>query len=252
MTQILAGAEPFFIDGNETGVLVLHGFTGTTQSMRYYGTELHNRFGFTVSGPRLAGHGTSPDDMEKTSYLDWLASAESALRELSGQTKKVYVTGLSMGGTIALNLAARFPDLVSGVVPINGAVGLLDAALAELVCDPNAPSRFPGIGSDIKAEGIEELAYAEVPLSSTKDVCILVTVTGTLLHKIHTPVCVIQSREDHVVPPKNGDIISQWVSSTNKKMTWLDNSFHVATLDNDKDLIVDCSGNFIRDCAASA
>jgi carboxylesterase len=51
------------------GSLVLHGFTGSTQSISYLGEELHRRVGFTVSAPRLAGHGTSPDDMETTAQL---------------------------------------------------------------------------------------------------------------------------------------------------------------------------------------
>ncbi|MEH6405455.1 MAG: alpha/beta fold hydrolase, partial [Sneathiella sp.] len=250
MTDILPEAEPFFMDGNDVAVLVLHGFTGTTQSMRYYGSELHRRFGFTVSGPRLAGHGTSPDDMETTDHLDWLASAETALLELTEQNKRIYVTGLSMGGTLALNLAARFSDIICGVIPINGPGGLLDGALAELICDRNTPSRFPGIGSDIKAEGVQELAYEEVPLNCAQSVCLLVSVTGSLLHKISAPIFIIQSREDHVVPPQNAKIIAERVSSVETHSLWLENSYHVATLDNDKDLIVDRVGSFIRNSSA--
>lgn len=82
--------------------------------------------------------------MESTGYLDWLASAEDALHQLASQRKGVFVTGLSMGGTITLNLAARFPDIVSG-------------ALAELLMSRAAPKRIPGIGSDIKAR---KLGYA--------------------------------------------------------------------------------------------
>jgi carboxylesterase len=252
MTDILPEAEAFFMDGNNVAVLVLHGFTGTTQSMRHYGSELHRRFGFTVSGPRLAGHGTSPDDMETTGHLDWLASAEAALLELKAQNRRIYVTGLSMGGTLALNLAARFPDIICGVIPINGPGGLLGDALAELLCDQKAPSRFPGIGSDIKAEGVQELAYSEVPLSCAQSVCLLVSLTGALLHKVIAPIFIIQSREDHVVPPQNARIIADRVSSAETHTLWLDNSYHVATLDNDKDLIVDRVGKFILNCTTAA
>jgi carboxylesterase len=98
MTEVMAGAEAFRVDSDEGArVLVLHGFTGTTQSMRYLGEQLHRRFGFAIRGPRLKGHGTSPEDMATTGYLDWVASAEEALHELSGGGARVFVTGLSMG-----------------------------------------------------------------------------------------------------------------------------------------------------------
>ena len=117
MVAVMKDAEPFSFEGNDIGVLVVHGFTGSTQSMRYLGEGLHRRFGFSVVGPRLPGHGTSPDDMETTGYLDWMGEAERALHELAKRKSKVFVTGLSMGGTLTLNLAARFPDLVAGDRP---------------------------------------------------------------------------------------------------------------------------------------
>ena len=100
MVAVLKDAEPFAFEGGDIGVLVVHGFTGSTQSMRYLGEGLHRRFGFTVVGPRLPGHGTSPDDMETTGYLDWMGEAERALSELAKRKNKVFVTGLSMGGTL--------------------------------------------------------------------------------------------------------------------------------------------------------
>lgn len=98
MAEIMEGAEPFRFD-SEGGpaVLVLHGFTGSPQSMLYLGEQLNSRFGFSVRGPRLAGHGTSPDDMADTGYLDWLGTAEDALHEMAAEHGKVFVTGLSMG-----------------------------------------------------------------------------------------------------------------------------------------------------------
>ena len=79
MVEILEGAEPFSFEGNDVGVLVLHGFTGSTQSMRYLGEGLHNASSASPSSaPACPGHGTSPDDMETTGYLDWLGRGRSA------------------------------------------------------------------------------------------------------------------------------------------------------------------------------
>lgn len=251
MTDILAGAEPFrFESAGKPAVLVLHGFTGTPQSMRYMGEQLHRRFGFDISGPRLKGHGTSPDDMALTGYRDWIGSAEAALRELGAGKRKVFVTGLSMGGTLCLNLAARFPDLVAGIVPINGCGGKLGADMSALVLSSDAPDRIPGIGSDIKAANAFELAYAEVPVNCLREASTLMGATGNILHRVACPTLVIQSRDDHVVPPSNGPLIAQTVGSRDVRLLWLEESFHVATLDNDKDLIVERTGRFISEIAA--
>jgi carboxylesterase len=218
--------------------------------MRYLGEELHRRFGFSVSGPRLKGHGTSPDDMATTGYLDWVASAEEALHELSGGRDKVFVTGLSMGGTLCLNLAARFPDLVAGIIPINGCGGLLGPEMAELAFRRDGDDRIPGIGSDIKAAGVIELAYAEVPVQCVRQANALMGATGNLLSKVTCPTLVIQSRDDHVLSPANGPLIVRSVGSRDVRLLWLEDSYHVATLDNDRDLIVERTGRFIAEIAA--
>jgi carboxylesterase len=184
--------------------------------------------------------------METTGYMDWLASAEAALHELAGKTKRVFVTGLSMGGTLTLNLAARFPDTVAGAIPINGAIGIFDGGMAELICTPDAPARIPGIGSDIKKEGAVELAYEEVPVACLRQIFVLMAATRDLLPRITAPLLVIQSDEDHVVPAANGPAIVEAVGSKDVELLRLGNSYHVATLDNDLDLIVERSGAFIE------
>src|SRR5579883_2952504 len=99
--SVLSGAEPFFLKGNETGVLLSHGFTGTTQSVRYLGEAL-NRAGYTVSAPRLPGHGVSPAAMAKSTARDWIGAVEDGLGELRARCKRVFIGGLSMGGTLTL------------------------------------------------------------------------------------------------------------------------------------------------------
>jgi carboxylesterase len=251
MATIMKDAEPFAFDGGDVGVLVLHGFTGSTQSMRYLGEGLHRRFGFTVSAPCLPGHGTSPDDMETTSYLDWLGAAEKALQDLTARKRKVFVTGLSMGGVLTLNLAARFPALVSGIVPISAPAGVLPEAIAELISMGQAPTRIPGIGSDIKAPGVKELAYEETPVACLRQLYVLVAATTDLLHKIACPTLVIHSREDHLVSMANAKRIAASVSSDDVRLLWLNNSYHVSTLDNDKELILQRAGDFFTELARS-
>lgn len=247
MSDVIAGAEPFEFAGERCSVLVLHGFTGSTQSMRYLGERLHADFGFEVLGPRLAGHGTSPDDLATTGYLDWIASAEAALDRLAERGRPVFVTGLSMGGMLTLHFAGKHADRIAGAIPINAVAGEQNGILAEAILNAGAPERIPGIGSDIKAPGVTELAYPEVPVACLREVYLAQAAIGDTLHKIRCPIMIVQSREDHVVMPANSHRIARGVSSSDVRQLWLDNSYHVATLDNDKELIVRRTGRFINE-----
>lgn len=251
MVAVMEGAEPFFFEGDDAGVLVLHPFTGTTQIMRYLGEGLHKKYGFTVSGRRLPGHGTSPDDLEKTSYLDWLSAAEQGLQDLAKPGRKAFVVGLSLGGVLALNLAARFPTLVSGIVPIAANAGIFVDALAELVLTADAPSRVPSFASNIKAPGVKELAYSEIPVASVRSAYVLACATSNLLHRVACPTLVIHAREDPAMPVANAMRIVDSVSSDDVRLLWLNNSYHYVTLDNDKDLILQRTGDFIAELARS-
>ncbi len=244
--QVMAGAEPFRFKGNEVGVLVSHGFTGTTQSVRPLGEALAAE-GFTVAGPRLEGHGTSMEDHASSTAYGWISSIEADLDWLAGRCDSVFFAGLSMGGMFSLYFAATRPDLVRGVVPINACVFLDNPDLARLVFDPAAPATVPGVGSDIKKEGGAELVYPEVPVPPVKEFMAIMRVTDDLLPTITCPALVLQSTVDHVVPPPNGPHILEKLGGSDKELVWMENSYHVATLDTDADLIAEHAIRFIRE-----
>jgi carboxylesterase len=246
MARVMEGAEPFRMEGDEVGVLVCHGFAGTTQSVRPLGEGLA-RAGFTVAGPRLAGHGTSVRDLAKSTASEWISSIEEDLDWLRERTDEIFFAGLSMGGMFALYFAAMRPELIRGIVPINACVFLKDPELSRLVFDKNAPATVPGIDSDIKASGVEELAYPKVPLPAVKEFMALMRVTDDLLPTIETPTLILQSLEDHVVPPENGPYIQGQLGSRYRQLARLENSYHVATLDNDANYIAEQTIRFIME-----
>lgn len=248
--KIMPGAEPFYFAGNSIGVLVSHGFTGTPQSMRYLGEQIHAA-GYTVIGPRLDGHGISPAAMAMTGAADWIASIDDALDTLRETCRQIFVVGLSMGGTLALYTAAKRADVVAGAVTINAAVRVGGDVMSALVFDRHAPATVPGIGSDIKAPGVQELAYAEVPVKAFGQAMALATATHELLPVVTCPALVITSRVDHVVDPSNGPMIAGRLGSGRIDMRWLDDSYHVATLDNDKTRIAEETVAFIRSIASA-
>lgn len=235
--EVWPDAQPFSFEGGKTGVLVVHGFTGCTQSMYALGEGLA-KAGFTVAAPRLPGHGTTVKDMSTKTWREWTGEAEKDLQELLGRCDKVFITGLSMGGTITLYLGEKYNDRVAGLMPINAAVAKLNPLLPLTPVAKYVLKTIPGVGSDIKDPNSEESCYDKVSVHAAAELYELMKTTRDGLAGITVPTLVFTSREDHVVPPKNGPYIMDHVGSRDKELVWLENSYHVATLDYDKDELV--------------
>ncbi|WP_213424313.1 alpha/beta hydrolase [Bhargavaea massiliensis] len=231
---VLKGAEPYYAEGGKKGILVSHGFTGSTQSMRPLAEAL-SEAGYTVCLPRLKGHGTHYEDMERTSRHDWVDSVEEGYRWLKERCDTIYMAGLSMGGTLTLYMAERHPD-IRAIALINAAIDM--PALKE-VGDPEEIRFLDAIGSDIKKPDVTELAYEKTPVKSVKEILALMEEVRTSLSDVKCPALILVSEEDHVVPPDNSEIISKEISSAEKETVRLEESYHVATLDNDQQKIID-------------
>src|SRR5690349_11169500 len=162
---VVAGAEPFAADGGPLGVLLSHGFTGSPASMTPWGRALAER-GHTVRVPRLPGHGTTWQDMNRTRWEDWYAEVDAALDELRDRCETVAVAGLSMGGALALRLAELRPDDVDSVVLVNPAIGLRNWQLRLVPALKWVVPAMPGIGNDIKKTGVDETGYDKTPLKA--------------------------------------------------------------------------------------
>lgn len=244
-TAILPGCEPFEAVGGPVGVLVLHGFTGNPTSLRPLAESLAAD-GFTVSLPRLPGHGTSVEDMMTTTWADWSGAALTAYDELAQRTTRRAVVGLSMGGGLSAYVAQRRADvaacvfinpLVKPPAPelLEGLAQLLDAGVGTI----------DAIGSDVKRAGVAELAYAATPLTCAKSLFDGVAELYQSLGLITAPSLLLSSREDHVVTSDNGDDLMARVSGPIERV-WLDDSYHVATIDNDRALVESLTRDFIH------
>jgi carboxylesterase len=247
----MLGAEPFHADGGPVGVLLCHGFTGTPQSMRGWAEHLAGR-GYTVSLPRLPGHGTHWKDANATRWTDWYTEVEGAFVDLAGTCDQVFVCGLSMGGTLALRLAQTQGPKVAGLVLVNPSVTTerFDAKYLVPVLGRLLPA-WKGIGSDIKKPGGTETAYPYVPLKALLSLRQLWGVVRTDLRKITQPLLVFRSRVDHVVEPVNSRIVLAGVSSSDTTERVLEDSYHVATLDNDAEEIFTGSADWIGERVSS-
>lgn len=250
-SPIMPGAEPFSADGGPHGALVLHGFTGNPNSMKGLARALAAA-GFAVECPRLPGHGTVIEEMLETTWEDWSGEAQAALDRLRarvGDRGRIVVAGLSMGGALTLGLAARHPDL-AGIALINP---LAEPAgdLRQLIVDAIAEGTevFPGIGSDIADPDVTESAYDGTPLRALLTLLDGVIAFQPDLPRIACPVLVLTSPQDHVVPPSNSDHVAAKVAGPVERVA-LARSYHVATLDYDRDLIEDRIVDFARKVTA--
>ena len=248
---ILPGAEPFAATGGAEGALVLHGFTGSPFSMRGIAEKLADA-GLTVELPLLPGHGTSVEDMLATGWADWSGAVEDAYAGLAARCSRVAVVGLSMGGTLACWLAEHRPE-IAGLALVNPAVEPMPdefrAALAELL--ESGTEVAPGIGSDIAKPDTLELSYDGTPVRPVLSMFEGVADVAASLGDIRCPVLLLSSREDHVVPSTAGDLLVATVGGPVERV-WLERSYHVATLDYDRDEVEDRTVTFVTSVLAGA
>jgi carboxylesterase len=247
---VLPGAEPFSSRGGPNGVLVVHGFTGNPGSMRGLALAFAAE-GFTVELPLLPGHGTSIEDMLPTRWADWSGAAEAAYADLAGRCEKVVVAGLSMGGTLTAWLAAQHPE-VAGIICVNPAIEPAAESFIDMMRQTAAAGvdRIPGIGSDIAAPGVSEGAYEGTPIEPLLSLLAAQVELAPRLGDIRCPVLLFNSPQDHVVPPSSSDYLAAAVSGPVERVT-LPRSFHVATMDYEKDEIEQRSVDFAKKVTAS-
>lgn len=243
------GAQPWSIDPQgknaRIGVLLIHGFTGSPASMTPWGKAL-SQHGWTIRVPRLPGHGSRWQDMNLTTWEDWYAEVERNLRELANKCDQVFVCGLSMGGSLTLRLAEQHGGEISGIVLVNPAVHSERTDRHLLPVISKFLKSFPGISNDIAKPGQDEVAYEKIPLRAAHSLAQLWKIIKTDIHKVNQPMLLFRSAQDHVVEASNAQWILDHVCSPDKEEVLLENSFHVATLDYDAELIESLSAAFIN------
>lgn len=228
-------AQPFHAGSSRVGVLFCHGFTGSPWSLREWASVTVDA-GYRVSLPRLPGHGTDWRELNLTGWRDWYATVERAFLELRADCDTVFVAGLSMGGALALRLAEKYPDEVAGLVLVNPAVlGFPKMAAVPLLRHlmPSAKA----IGSDIAAPGVLEHAYDRTPLHAAHSMMHLWLDVRSCLDLVSCPLLLFRSATDHVVPAASSAFVLSHVSSDVLAERVLEHSYHVATMDHDKERI---------------
>lgn len=246
--DVVAGGVPHsFKSNSDIGVLLIHGFTGTTSGMK----SLMDHFihcNYNIECPRLTGHGSKPEDLKDVSHTDWLSDVEESYEELRKRSKHIFVMGLSMGGALTLYLASKYND-IKGIVVINNALvyDFFNDALFKLI--PLLKyfiKTAKGVASDIKDPNEKEIAYYEIPINGAWEFYKLLNYVKGRLENITVPAIIFKSKDDHVIPVKSAKYTFNKINSLQKELIWLNNSYHVATMDYDKNHIIKQSTEFMK------
>ena len=236
--MILQGAEPFFLPGSgKSGVLLIHGFTGTPAEMVLLGEYLQQQ-GYCVLAVRLCGHGTSPENMAKTDWQDWYDSACDGYDLLRGFCEDISVIGLSMGALLAMRLS--LDCFVNKVISLSAPIFIssernlhllppLESAKGRFMpkrrrCLPDLPDRC-------------NVFYHKMPLVCIHELLACIREIKEQLPKLKRPLLIVQSRNDHTVNTASGEYIYEHAESAVKELFYLESSGHLVTLDLERDIV---------------
>lgn len=244
--QVIAGAEAFELGDGPAGALLIHGYTGSPQALRGLGEHLAAH-GLKVSAPRLPGHGTTWQDLDRHAYPDWVAETERAYTALAAGCKEVFVVGLSFGAALGLHLAQRHGSALDGLVTIAGLVKTFDPRRPLAGVIRRVVRSLPGVSNDIADPEMREIAYDRLPANATYSMVRFLDVVRARLGDVVVPLLVIHSHNDHTVDARNARLIYDNVSSRDKALEWFDRGYHVLTLDVERERIFERVYTFIKE-----
>jgi carboxylesterase len=249
-TPVHADAQPYEGGQGPAGVLLCHGFTGTTKAMAGWARHLEAA-GFQVLVPRLPGHGTSWQELNQTEWIDWYACVVEAFATLQARCQQVFLAGLSMGAALCLRLAEQHGSDVSGLTLVNPAINISEPLrwvylLRALPVLRLVIPSLAGPSNDIAMPDQEELAYDRWPLRAMHSQTLLWAEVRRNLDRVEQPLLVYRSIHDHLVDPSSVRLIKAGVRSSDQTYIELQRSYHVATLDYDAEDIFEGSVAFFR------
>jgi carboxylesterase len=215
-------SEPFFFERGPTACLLLHGFAGSPAEIRPLGDYLAER-GITVRAPLLPGHGTSPEDLGRTNWPQWVRAAEAELVKLRSTYGHMHLAGFSMGGLLTLFLAAHQP--VASVTTLSCPFRLADW---RQILVPLARISNPSIAAELES-------YDRFPMNAIDSLLHLGKRVRLDLARVEAPLLVLQGERDRWIAPESAEQILQGVSSSVTERVLLPNRNHLITLEQGRE-----------------
>ena len=246
--MIISGAEPFFLQGGNHGVLLIHGFTGNPAELLLLGQYLQSQ-GLTVLSVRLAGHGTNEKDLAHMTKEDWIASTLDGYSILRGCCDNISVVGHSMGALLSLHLAAMANIEVYRLVTLAAPIFIDESLNLNLL-----PSREQSQGRFVRKarRNLKSVppavnrTYKFMPLISIHELLDLIEVIKNELSKIKTPILILQGKEDRTVRIESAEYIYKNAASSEKQIRLLKDMGHLLPLREGRDEIFEITSDFLR------
>jgi len=218
--------KTFFLNGNQIGVLLIHGFTATTVEVRML-ADFFSKKGFTVSAPLLPGHGTTPEDLNKRKYGEWIKCVEDSYHLLMKTCTKVIIGGESMGAVLSLHLAESHPE-INALLLYSPAIKITSLKYSKIL-----RHLFPFIRKKDYDEIMPWQGYTVYPLFAASELLQLQKLVIQKLHQVHQPMIVFHGAYDRTIDPDSSDLIISSVNSSIKTKYTMANSGHVILLDKE-------------------
>jgi len=242
----IENSQSFLLSGGKVGVLMAHGFTGSPATVAPWARGLADE-GYTVSVPRLAGHGTRWEDLNETTWRDWYSSIEEAYLELRTQCDRIFIAGFSVGGALALKFAEIRGSEIEGLILLNASI--FDERKRYLLL-PILKHVIPSVKSgamDVNKPNPVRHSYGRLPLKALDSLRGLWKSAEDGLYLVDAPLMVAYSVDDHVVDPRNSETIIDNVSSSDIREVIFEKSFHNVALDYDSEVLIEETLVFIQD-----
>jgi carboxylesterase len=235
------------------GVLILHGFTGSRATMEPIIPRV-DALGLPWRLPQLRGHWTRPEDLIGVTYDDLLADAGASLDELRGAVERVAIVGLSVGGVLALNLAAERPRDVDSLAVLAPALRYVHPLAAASALVARLVKMWPGDpagGFTDKSLAPRATNYATFPTATFVTVYRAGRQVERMLPRVSAPMLVLGARRDRVIQPRVAQLAYDRAGATEKQLVWFERSGHEMLLDCEADAVADRVGQFLRQRAVS-
>lgn len=237
------------------GALIVHGLTATPATMAPT-IEAMTEAGYTVSAPLLPGHGTTEHDLEQTPWQNWATTVQTAYDELAARCDTVYYIGLSLGALLGLHLAAHASNKLRALALLGTPLHLSPLVRRIVPVVRYSPIRwiYTASAKDWKLsvadpDGLEvyrESSYARIPTKSVYQIYDLERVVTAELNRIHTPTLLVHSHQDETAPPSNVAELCAAIANPAPDVLWLEKSYHVLTLDYERDMMNQAILNFFE------
>jgi carboxylesterase len=232
----------FYWPGGPNGILLMHGFTATSVEIRPL-AHAFQQAGFSVAGPLLPGHGTTPDDLNAQRWQNWVAAADQAYQLLASNCARVFVGGESLGGLLTLYLASRHPE-INGILlfaPAMKVKNLWRTWFARFFITTRLKKPGSGPPNPLPWQG-----YKVFPVKGSYQLWRFQKQVGKRLSLVTQPALIFQGKKDRTILPVSSQIIFEGIRSKQKELVWLENSGHCVLLAPEHEQVITQSRAFVE------